>query len=374
MFIYIIFFLFSLGQIGRISLFNNNINFYLYELFLLAFFITLFVKNKFKPLIKNKNIFKWSYLFIIWLVITYLISLFDNLNNWSIVPILYLLRTGFYFVFIIYSYKLFNDKTQHQIKKGILFFIFLTGLFSIMQYFLYGDLRNLLYLGWDPHAHRMFGVFLDTSISSAIYGLVLLYLFLNYKKINLNIYFKNSLLIIYSVFGLLTYSRIFYISIFLTFVSYLLNKKQYILIVIFSLILLSGILSLPKFQGESTNLIRIYSINSRLNDYKEGTMLFKKSPIWGYGYNRLVFIRNKNKNLFGYPDHAKSSFQSSFLTILVTSGIIGIILYILSLLSFSKINNAAKYYILFLSAFSLMDNILLHPFILFLFLFFVSDS
>jgi hypothetical protein len=287
---------------------------------------------------------------------------------------LYLLRTGFYLFFIVYSYKLFDTRIRKQINNGILLFTFLTGAFSIIQYFLYPNLRNLIYLGWDPHTYRTFGTFLDTSISSAIYGLILLYLFINYKKIGLNKYIKNTLLIIYSIIGLLTYSRIFYLSLFIILVYYLISKKKYVQTVLFILILIAGIFFLPNFQGESTNLSRVYSITSRVNDYKQGVKLFKKSPVWGYGYNRLMFIRKDNKDLYGYPNHSLSSFQSSFLTILVATGLIGFILFILSLFEIGKLSEFLKFGMLFLSLFSLGDNILLHPFILFLLLFFVSDS
>src|SRR4030065_1305573 len=126
MFIYIIFFLFSLGQIGRVSLFNNQINFYLYELFVVVLFIALFIKNKFKPLIKNKDKFKWTLLFLIWIVLTYITSYYKCSNNCNAISFLYLLRTGFYLFFIVYSYKLFSNKLKTQISKGILLFIFLT--------------------------------------------------------------------------------------------------------------------------------------------------------------------------------------------------------------------------------------------------------
>ena len=374
MLIYLIFFLFSLGQVGRISLLNNQINFYLYEQFLLIFFITLFIKNKFKPLIKNRNKFKWILLFLIWIVLTYVTTYYKCSNSCNVIPLLYLLRTGFYFLFIVYSYKFFNLNLKKQINKGILLFIFLTGAFSIIQYFFYPNLRNLIYLGWDPHVYRTFGTFLDTSISSSIYGLILIYLFINYKKIELNKYFKNVLIIIYSILGLLTYSRIFYFSLFITLIYYLISKKKYFQTFLFILIIFTGIFSLPRFQGESTNLKRTYSILSRTNDYNEGITLFKKSPIIGYGYNRLMFIREYKKSFFNYPIHSLSSFQSSFLTIIVSSGIIGLILFILSIFEIGKLNNLLKLSAIFISIFSLGDNVILHPFILFLLLFFVSDS
>ena len=374
MFIYIIFFLFSLGQIARISLSNGQVNFYLYELFILVFFITLFLKNKFKPIINYKSKFKFTILFLFWLLITHLISSFEYSIERNIISFLYLLRTSFYIFFIVYSYKLFSNKLKTQISKGILLFIFLTAIFSIIQYFLYPNLRNLLYLGWDPHQYRMFGTFLDTSISATLYGMILLYLFFNLEQIRLEQSIKKLLIILYSAFGLLTYSRAFYISIFIVFSYFFISKKKFIYVFLFLIIFTFGVFFLPKLQGESTNLKRVYSISARFDDYKEGLTMLKKSPIWGYGYNRLMFVREINKSENKYPNHSLSSFQSSPLTILVSSGIIGLILFIFSLTELWNINRISKYFILFLFIFSLMDNVFLHPFALFLLLFFISDS
>ena len=65
--------------------------------------------------------------------------------------------------------------------------------------------------------------------------------------------------------------------------------------------------------------------------------------------------------------HSGASFHSSFLIILVTSGLIGLTLFILVLIRLAGINEISRFAVLFLSLFSLSDNILLHPFVLFLF-------
>ncbi|PJC80876.1 hypothetical protein CO008_00645, partial [Candidatus Roizmanbacteria bacterium CG_4_8_14_3_um_filter_36_12] len=47
---YLTFLLFSLGQLGRFSLYNQQINFYLYEIFLGLLLIILFFKYRLEPL------------------------------------------------------------------------------------------------------------------------------------------------------------------------------------------------------------------------------------------------------------------------------------------------------------------------------------
>ncbi|MEX1052384.1 MAG: O-antigen ligase family protein, partial [Patescibacteria group bacterium] len=286
---------------------------------------------------------------------------------------LYLLRTSFYFISIIYLhyYAKAQKDLDEYIKPGLMLFTVVTLLTSFIQYFLYPNLRNLTYLGWDPHLFRIFGVFLDTSIASAIFGLILLFLIINYKKFTFSVFSRTILIITFVTLGLLTYSRGFYLSILTTLFFYFLLSKKLKFIIVVLAVFTFALLILPKPFGEGVNLLRTYSIESRAKDYEEGLAVWKKSPLFGIGYNHLKSIREISRNL---PSHSVSAYQSSFLTILVTSGIIGLISFGLALKGLWYINPSAKFYLMFLIVFSFMDNILLHPFILFLLLFLVNDS
>jgi len=371
MFYYVLFFLFSLGQIGRISLLNQQINFYLYEILLFILFIYLFKKFKFKPFFDKKN--KWLIYFPASLMLSYVISFTNYNQSENLIAFLYLIRTSFYFFSFLYIGHFFKKQKDiyEEAKSGILLFLLFTLVTSFVQYFLYPNLRNLTYLGWDPHLFRIFGVFFDTSIASAIFGLMLLFLIFNYKKFTFSIFSRILLIISFVILGLLTYSRGFYLSILSTLFFYFLLSKKLKFIVGVLLVFAFGLLVLPKPFGEGVNLLRSYSIESRVNDYEEGLSVWKKSPVFGIGYNHLKSIRSSKLNL---PSHSTSSYQSSFLTILVTSGIIGLTVFGFALRSLWMINPNAKYYLMFLIVFSFTDNILLHPFILFLFLFLVNDS
>ena len=87
---YLISFLFSLGQLGRISFFNQQVNFYLYEVFLTFFFLILLAKYRLEPIYEALKKTKSAFLFLTILSISLLIgfnqySFFENavglLNN-----------------------------------------------------------------------------------------------------------------------------------------------------------------------------------------------------------------------------------------------------------------------------------------------------
>ena len=195
-----------------------------------------------------------------------------------------------------------------------------------------------------------------------MYGLIFFYLF--FQKRNL---LNSILLLVYFVFVLVTFSRIGYLSFLLTLGLIYLKRdiKKFLLIIFFALLILFLI---PKPSGEGVNLARIFSIKSRMVDYQTALKVWKKSPIVGIGYNRIRYYK---KDLVS---HSGASFHSSFLIVLVTTGLIGLSLFILSLKNMIEINEYSQYLVYYVAIVSLADNALLHPFILFLLLGLISLS
>lgn len=355
---YITAFLFSLGQLGRISFFDQQVNFYLYEITLGSSLIFLISKHKSKPITDAWKNFRAIFIFLLVLLISLIpewlkYNFFENA-----VAFLYFFRLLVYFSYFIYlRYHVKKDwQSSKTIKKGILAVAVLTVISTFIQYFLYPDLRNLFYQGWDPHLYRTFGVFFDTSISATIFGI--LFLTINQPVIK----------IIYLILIALSFSRAIYLGLSLTLIYIFIQKKQFKKILLFLLFFIVLIFIIPKPAGEGVNLKRLYSITSRGQDYLQGINLWKNKPVLGYGYNRVRYVKN-SKSL-----HSSTSFSSSFLTILVSSGVLGLLGFLGVLGRLGKINKTSQYLIIFLSIISLFDNIILHPFILFLLFTSLSDK
>ena len=351
--------LFSLGQLGRVSFFNQQVNFYLYEVVLTLSLFVLFFKYRFQPIKEAWKKFKPLFFFLIILLISLLIdwtkySLFENT-----VASLYFFRLvlyfSTYFFYLRYHVKI-DKKFSKVIKNGVFIIAVLTIISTVIQYFLYPDLRNLFYQGWDPHLYRTFGVFFDTSVAAAIF--VIFFLTINQPIIK----------IIYLILIALSFSRSIYLGFSITLIYLFIRQKQLKKIVLFLLFFITLIFVIPKPAGEGVNLKRLYSINSRAEDYREGISLWKNKPMIGYGYNRIRYIKNSDSI------HSGATFSSSFLTILVSSGIIGLLSFIWVLWSLRRLNKIAPILLIFLSIISLFDNVLLHPFILFLLFINLSDK
>lgn len=354
---YITAILFSLGQLGRISFFNQQINFYLYEFGLIISLFVLFYKYHLEPIKVAWKKFLPIFVFFGILMFFLLFDLIKFTQFENLVGFLYLLRLCLYFIYFFYL-KHHADKNKqfpNIIKNGVLIIGILTIISTLTQYFLYPDLRNLLYQGWDPHLYRTFGVFFDTSTAAAIFGVFLL-------TIN-----QPIVKIIYIILVALSFSRSIYLGLSLTLIYSFIQQKQFKNIVFFLIFFIMLVFFIPKPSGEGVNLKRLYSINSRAEDYIQGINLWKNKPLIGYGYNRIRYVKNSNSI------HSGAAYSSSFLTILVSSGILGLVSFIWVLWSLRKSNKFAPILLIFISIVSLFDNILLHPFILYLLFINLSD-
>src|SRR5258708_8063067 len=197
----------------------------------------------------------------------------------------YILRWGMY----ASMYFVVKD-LDFNFKKGLPYFMLASGFLIIIggfiQYFIYPDLRNLYYLGWDEHLYRMFSSFLDPNFAGAFFVLYFLFVLVFFQKIKLKNYryVLITILILSLVSILLTFSRSAYIMFFVGVLSLMSIKKQrklFFLIVIFSV----GIFLTSKmvFKSEGTNLLRTASGNARLDSIGNAVVIFKDNPIFGVG-------------------------------------------------------------------------------------------
>ncbi len=359
---YLVFIFFSFGQVGRLSINNQEINFYLYEIVLVMIFFLLVLKSKIDFLLNffNKNLIILITLF--WFFVTYLINFKDFTSHQNLVAGLYLMRLLFYFFFFVFLFLLFKNKPRIKmsIRKSFIFFIILTLIISPIQYFLYPNLRNILYLGWDPHWYRLLGGFFDSFLAGAIFGLLSICFLL--KKL-------TGLSLTFFIFLILTFSRNAYLAFLLFLGIYFLRLKKWKSLFIFIFFFLLVIVLSPKPFGESVNLKRVFTIEARLNDYQKGWQIWRKNWFFGIGYNRIRYLK-ENDNLIqplGYS-HAGSNFVSSYLTILSTTGVFGLILFLLGVKKILMINDFAFLGGIFLLIMSFFDNVILHPMVIFLYL------
>ncbi len=203
-------------------------------------------------------------------------------------------------------------------------------------------MRIFQYLGWDDHLNRLTLPHFDPTFTGVMLGLFFFTAPLGY-----------SLLSLPAV--LLTYSRSVWLALAVTTVFFIKNKK---LLLIAVCCMLASILALPRKFGEGNNLLRTYSITSRIVSDGEYITRYKWDLLIGRGLNTLIL----DQPIGNYSNHATGP-NNSYLYLLGTTGIIGLVgwgkfIYLLYRTS------RYPHLIIFFALSSLFNNVMFYPFAL----------
>lgn len=324
----------TIGTLGRIPLDIPPINIYITDLLISVLVLSWITSySKLFNIIKKDSIAKSSGVFMIILLISNILSPLTLTWFERLVSLLYLFRfTGYFFVYLTVT-SLLQQKIIRNIN--LLNILLITGILSALvgwvQYLLYPDLRNLYYLGWDPHDRRIFGSFFDPNYLGLLYALTIMLILIFKAK---SIIFKTFGIGIFLTLAF-TYSRSSYLSL-ISSISYFLikaEKVRYLLLIIAVLII--TMVMLPRAEIESLNLARIFTITERVNRWGQAYEIFSRYPILGIGFNTL---RTAQRN-FGFlsddwlSSHSAAGVDNSLLFVGATSGIIGLIVLIYLILT-----------------------------------------
>lgn len=346
--------IFPLAEIGRVQ-FSNGVAVSLNDMVLFLTIIAwltykIVSKTKFKKPILYKEIAAFSIIAFVALLFN-----FNKLNTESIfISFLYLVRWVFYALlyFIVLD---FDIKFKNLIMKFLFISGFITVIAGYMQFFLYPNLKNLYYLGWDDHLYRMFSTFLDPNFAGAFFVIYFLFtLFLASKHIKEKIDLK--VIIIFLACGLslgavyLTYSRGAFLMLLVGILSFLwLKGKRKVLLGVFTVLILLLFLAPKSFKLEGTNFLRVVSTKGRIASMQQGINMFLQNPVLGVGFNSYRYALNRDfgiNNQIWKTTHAGAGNDNSYIFILATTGVIGFFtfcLLLLKLLTFPLKNKQKKY-------------------------------
>lgn len=326
---------FSLGELAKIQ-FPNSASVGLFDIAVVV--ISTLYLNK----IHKRSFFLKLPILIFIVVSTFslIVNIFNFKLNEILIGSLYLIRwvayTGIYFTAVNLSQKG---------KKYMLRFMMLSGIFVVvvgyLQLLLYPSLKNLYYLGWDEHMHRMFSTFMDPNFAGVIFVLFFTFFFILKDEL-----LPNKKLISYGILVvtlgaiILTYSRGALVMFVVCALIYSILQRNFKIIV--SAVLTLGIIFLilsPRFYIENTNLLRTASTSQRIESSRQALQIFSKNPL-GVGFNTFRYAREKygfkDTSQFG-PSHAGAGADNSLILILATTGIPGLFAYLFLLYKMFKL-------------------------------------
>ena len=343
---FLIFVFLPFGQLAKLPLGVVGVSVYLHDFLLLILWLWLIVFKR-DQVFKDK-LFKRGLLFVIVAFLSWLVAYFSY-GKASLFNLGYLVRvvllSGVYFVLP------FFDKSKDQILKLVRLSIFWLILFGWVQYLFFPDLTMLKYLGWDDHYFRMTGSLLDPNF----FGLMVVLGF------GLELWQGKSFLkkMLYLISLGLTYSRSSWLSFVLMVVCWGVNllfsktalksfgqrvkqnlKKGFKAAGVFVWLSLALVVFflLPRPEGEGGDLARTASVISRYRSWDQAVEIFTERPLLGVGFNNYR-LAQKDKGYLSQADwqtnHAGAGADNSYLFVLATTGVLGLIAfgYFLSSLS-----------------------------------------
>ncbi|OQA82463.1 MAG: O-Antigen ligase [Microgenomates group bacterium ADurb.Bin238] len=312
-------FIWPFGQLFEVPLSHPQIHIYLLDLISLSLLLVVVLNKKNWRVVKKDPLTKPYLIFTSVASFSLLLASFSLSPTDLLISAAYLVRwlvyPGIYFALRIYSKP---NLTRHYLLLSLLAFTLL----GFLQYFFFPDVRSLFYLGFDDHFYRLVGTLFDPNFTGFV--LVVFTLLLLHQPA------PQKYLVVLSAIALaLTYSRASYLALFVALVYLGLRRFKPIYLVIFALISLSLVFS-PKPYGEGVNLLRTFSISSRLEDSRQGLNLFGQKPILGHGFNTLKSIKSGDPLI---PSRAQGGFSNSYVFVLVTTGLVGFVAYLYLLCS-----------------------------------------
>ncbi|OGE37817.1 hypothetical protein A3D79_02020 [Candidatus Daviesbacteria bacterium RIFCSPHIGHO2_02_FULL_39_8] len=269
-------------------------------------------------------------------------------------------------------------------KRNIISILTFCGLVlavtGLIQLIFLPDLMFLSNFGWDPHYFRAAATFLDPNFLGSFLVLSLILIFQKFttaKKWN-KIEILSFALIYIAL--LTTFSRGAYLAFLVSFLYISMLRKSVkatlVTILLFGVLLL-GFTTYQRLIAQPRGINREQSAEFRLGSWRQGWEIFSQNPILGVGFNAYRFALNQyglsNEQFF--KSHGSSTNDSSLLYVAATTGIVGLIIYLLFLGSFfyrgSHLLNAGLICLITQSFFA--NTLFYPPLILWIFLIKAAD-
>lgn len=329
--IFLLLFSIAIGQILRIPLtsFGGSVIASDAAVFLLGI-IWLFKKILFKQRITSP-ILSWSVLlFFLWVLISNLFSLNFFSGSEVLAGSFYFVRWLLYFLIFLIIYNQDLKKNFSKYLNWFLAFALIVAILGFLQLIFVPDFTFMKQFGWDPHQGRLLSTFFDPNLVGGYLDLVfgislslLLYSQTRKEKI-----WYGSISLVLFVAIVLTFSRSAYLALVIIFFAIALARS-------WRVALLGLVLMVIVFFSVPRSIERIRSAfrydetsQARVESWIEGWEIIKTHPLIGVGFNNLPYVKGKTSIEGEKIDHTAAGVDSSLLTVLATTGFVGLGLYL----------------------------------------------
>lgn len=324
----------SLGQFSNVGK-DSGANIYFFDIFIAIYGLYGLVS-----LLNSRNFTIPKYYFFILIFIpTALSSLLLNgfrlLPSEVLISSLYLIRLCLYVLSGLVTYNLLkaNKLNKGDVEALLIYSGLFIGLAGLAQLILLPDFTKLdPLLGWDPHKNRLASTFYDPNFTGAylsIVGAILLNKIFTkeVEKRDLGKYGLYLLFIVICIF--LTFSRSAWLMLGIVILVFgLFNSK--LLLYLSLIIVFLAYFAVPRVQTRISGITDpADSAHFRLLSWKNALTIWQDYPYFGVGFNTFRYAQRD----YGFltPDtilsHSGAGADSSFIFVLVTTGIAGFVIF-----------------------------------------------
>lgn len=288
----------------------------------------------------NKPLFAFCGVAIFSLILSLTFLQFNEVATGS----LYLVRFLEYTLLGIVTLNIAKtEKDRMHLLKTMICSAALIAAAGFIQLLVYPDLVKLQEYGWDPHQNRLVSTWLDPNFIGGLLSYIIAILtgIALYSKKFLK---KTGLILLIAVLAValfLTYSRSGYLAgvAALLIIGIFKSRKLLVGSIIIFMIALS---LLPRAQQRVDDLVtsaESFLMNTsqtadataklRIISWNQTLQLIEQRPFFGSGYNTLKYVKYNEGFVSDTDIHSASGSDSSMLTILATTGIFGLIPFII---------------------------------------------
>jgi hypothetical protein len=319
--------------------------------------------------LKQPGIFKDLRFFLLAALFSWILSVFTFRQTAVLYGFLYLVRLAAYFYFLIYVWNFAKKGNRKKLLlNSLLVLSAVSALFGWVQYFNFPSLRPFMVWGWDEHLFRLVGTFLDPTFLGIIIVFGLCVAMCQYIATKGGGYLLAVMFLLVSL--AFTYSRASYLAFVggLIVIGIYKKKVRKLLYLILGLAFL--IVILPISGNTVLRITRGFSAIARIENYKETIRIFALSPVFGVGYDNLCLAKAKLVGYVNFQSHSCSGSDSSLLFVLVTTGIVGFIIFLSTLSKVFRSISHDSSFVIFASCFvaalvhSLFSNSLFYPWVM----------
>ena len=298
----------------------------------LLLLIWVFAKLKNKSFIVHKTNLNISiYLFLLLVVFSLILNLDHFLPNELYIGLAYALRIiGYILMFYLVIDSIRSKKDFNKFYNILLWIGLIFALLGFLQLVFFPSFEAMTQYGWDPHVKRLLSTFFDPNYAGGflvfVNALVLARMLFCQNKTEKGLWFFAFLFLTLAI--IFTYSRSAYLA-FAVVILVIGIFKSWRLLLFGALALVIAFFSFPRVQERILGGFSLdVTAKMRLENYQEAQKIIEDNLIIGVGYNNLRAVREEYGQVLDVKSHAAGGFDSSFLTILATTGVLGFAAYL----------------------------------------------